>query len=494
MGTHSINKLKKKELFALAHFTGYILVILAVMMLAPLIVSLIYNEPHYLNSFIKSALITSAIGLLLYRGFGGGEREDLTSRSSLLFVTYIWFVAAFVVSLPFIFSNDLSFLDALYESMSAITTTGMTMYVDTENLAYSILMWRAICQWLGGIGIIILLLTIVPSSVTLMRLYSAEGRTEQIAPSMKHSAMIFTKIYLGFTGLGFILYLISGMDIFNAICYSFTAISSGGFTNHNSALGWFDSTLVELITMFLMIVGSTNYIIHYYTVKGNFKVAFKDIEVRLMALFLIVGSIIVTFSLMTSHFFGNNLFMACRHGIFQVVSAVTTTGFQTVNIGNWPTISLLILSIFMILGGGACSAAGGIKLYNVAVAFKAIVWEVYAMILPKNTVPVHTITHVKTKIIQDKQVKQISLYVIAYILILFVSILSLSFFYSDLVAVLVNVSSALGNVGLTTSMISAHSPSFVKIVLIIDFWIGRLGVWPVLIFIIYMVEFSKIKV
>ncbi|MDO5826389.1 MAG: potassium transporter TrkG, partial [Methanosphaera sp.] len=262
MNIFSINKIKPAELKTIGHYTGYVSMVLGLLMIIPITCAYIYHDADiYMLSFTISAIINISIGLLLYFVFNTKSITNLSLKGSLIFVMSIWGFASLFASLPYFISGDLSFIDAFFEGMSGITTTGFSMY-DVYTFPYSISMWRCLIQWFGGLGIIFLLLVIVPSSVSLKRLYFAEGKTEQMTPNIKHTATIFIKVYLILTVLAVSLYILAGLDPFDSICYSFVGIATGGYSIHPEHINNFTNPIIQLITMVVMLMGATNFIVH----------------------------------------------------------------------------------------------------------------------------------------------------------------------------------------------------------------------------------------
>lgn len=489
MTIYTSNRIKREELKTIAHYTGYICVIVAIFMIVPLICGVYYHDNiKYINSFLLSDLFTFIIGLLLYFLFKQQSLTNLSLKASLIFVTSIWFIMSFFIALPFYLSGDLSFLDSFFEGMAAITTTGISLYPSTVVYPYSIAMWKCIVQWFGGLGIILLLLAIVPSSTSLKRLYTAEGRAEQITPNIKHTVVIFIKIYLILTLIGIVLYLLCGLDLFDAVCYCFASIATGGYSVNPISVDYFSNPLINTVTIILMIAGSTNFIIHYKIAKGNWHKIYKDVEVKAMAIIIVLSTIIISFNLYTNGYYGSNLIKIIGNSLFQTVSVMSSTGFQSTSIDYWPSLTYVIFIILMFIGGSMCSTTGGLKLYNVIIIFKSIMWEIERIILPKHSVKPHRIYHTQIKIISNEEIRHVLLFAAAYFFVFFVSVIILSFYSNNFEYVLFYAASAMGNTGFGPTFLTASSPILVKIVMIIDFWIGRVAVWPVLLMIVYFLK------
>lgn len=494
MNTFNINKIKPAEFKTIGHYTGYVAILLGLFMIIPILCAIIYNDSDvYLKSFIISAIINITIGLLLYFIFNSKNITNLSLKGSLIFVMSIWGFASFFASLPYFISGDLSIIDAFFEGMSGITTTGFSMY-DVYTFPYSISIWRCLIQWFGGLGIIFLLLVIVPSSVSLKRLYFAEGKTEQMTPNIKHTSMIFIKVYLILTITAFCLYMLGGLDIFDSVCYSFVGIATGGYSIHPEHINNFTNPIIQLITIIVMIMGGTNFVLHYRIMKRDFHNIFKDIEVRTMFGIIVIATIVIAISLYINGLYGQNLTLIFRHSLFQVVSILTSTGFLSTDINIWTPFSYYVLVLLMFIGGSVCSTAGGIKIYNIIVMLKAIWWETQQMFLPNNTVIKRKVYHdQKKREISKNVIRTILVYIIAYLLLFIVSTAIVLMFSKNLEISTIIVAASIGNTGVGPSYVTASLPIVVKIVLIIDFWAGRIGVWPLLLSIVYLAYMFQSK-
>ncbi len=495
MNTYKLNKLKPNELKTIGHYTGYVCLVISILMIPPIICGIIYNDPeHLVKSFILSAIITSISGIILVSLFRRKQLTNLSLKGSLIFVLGIWAIIAIYSGLPYVLSGQLNPFDAFFEAMSGITTTGFSL-IPEKTHPYSIAMWKALTQWFGGLGIIVLLLVIVPSSVSLKRLFFAEGRTEQMTPNVKHTTMIFLKLYAILTVIGIVLYLILGLDLFEAICFTFTSVATGGYSIYSSDAHIFDSIAIQIVTMFLMLLGSTNFVIHYRILKGNTKDLLKDVELRAMFIIVTIATILIMLSLYTNGYYNHDVLQIFRHSIFQVISVMSSTGFVSQDIGAWPQFSFFLLILLTFVGGSICSTSGGIKLYNIVILFKSIWWEVEEMMLPKNTIKPKRINHdKKEREITDKTIKTVLIFIVSYILIYLLSTFVILFYCNDFATASTVAALSIGNTGITVDYISASMPIMVKIVLIIDFWVGRISVWPLFLGVLYLINRTESKI
>ncbi len=477
-------RLSRKELKTILHFIGDTCLLLAAAFLIPLIVAFIYNEPQYYVPFISSAIISGIIGLIFIKIF---KREiEFTLKSAMIFSTIIWLITCALAALPYFFSGELSYLNAYFEAMSGFTTTGFSMYPLLDVVSPTINFYRGFTQWIGGLGIIFLLLVLLRSTGgDVLRLYLAEGREERLRPSIKHSTNIIVYIYLLFTAIAIILFYIAGMPLFDSIFYAFTALSTGGFGLHKTSLLFYNSIWIEIAAMIIMIIGATNFALHYTVLKGNWREYFKDIETKVAYSLIILSTLLVTLVLYNNQVYGNDILLNFRYALFQMVSAITTTGLQTAFypdlLAKWIGLGTFLITILMIIGAGSLSTGGGIKWLRLGILLKGIIWQVKSFILPGKAVMAKRIHHVTDLKITDEILRITSAFVFTYFVIYIVSVIIVLIYYPDISRVIFEVASALSNVGLSSGVLSPSSPALVKIVFIIDFWMGRLEIWPVLL-------------
>ena len=479
-----MDKLKKGEISSIFHYTGFMCIFLGFLMLVPIVISLIYSEHKYIIPFLYSFSISVLIGVLLFKIFK--KQADLSLRGAMVFSTGIWLVACALSALPFYLSGDLSYLDGYFEAMSGYTTTGFSMYVNLDAASYTMDFWRGFMQWLGGVGIIVLALTILSSpAVNIMRMYSAEGREERILPSIRHTARIILYIYFLYTIVGIVLFIIAGMPIFDSVFYTFSALSTGGFAMQSASIAHYHSLWIEIVAMIIMIIGATNFALHYTVLKGKWREYFKDIETRVSWPLLIIGTLIVTIFLYHSQSYGHDFLLSLRYSVFQVVSALTTTGLQTSSNNEiarqYAGLAIFVLTLLMIIGAGSCSTGGGIKWIRIGIMVKSVWWEIQSFLLPPSVVSSRKIHHVKNVKVDDTLLKLTGLFVFVYLIMFVISVLIVMFYYQNVAQVLFEVASGLSNVGLSSGLITSTSPVIVKLTFIADMWIGRLEIWPILL-------------
>jgi trk system potassium uptake protein TrkH len=492
-----MNIVKKRHInqfITILHYFGDAGIVMGVFILIPIIVALIYHETKFIIPFLSVGLITiifSSVLKLVCK-----KKSKMTIRLSMFLVMFVWLFLAFLGSLPYYFSGELSFLNSYFEAMSGFTTTGFTMFSDFYTIPYTINFWRGLTQWLGGLGIIFMVLTFMQTvGNDIIPLYNAEGRDERIFPSIRHTTKLMLYIYLGFTVLGVILFILVRMPIFDSVFYTFTALSGGGFAMSSLSIYNYHSFPIEVVAMLLMILGATNFNLHYIILRGKWREYFKDIETKVFFSVVIVSVLIIGIILSYHNVYGTNVFHNFRFALFQVVSAITTTGLQTSFApqlhNGYNALGTLILTIIMIIGAGTGSTGGGIKWQRVGIMVSSIENQIIGLLEPSRSVVVNKFHHIRDIVITDKMVKYTLTFISIYLVVFAISVMVVLVFYNDLSAVLFEIASAMGNVGLGDGIINASSPFIVKIVYILDFWLGRLEIWPVLIVIYNILRKTK---
>lgn len=463
------------------HYIGYICLILGFFMLTPIIVAIIYSEPKFIFSFFFSGIVSIIVGIVFIKVF---KKYKMSLKVAMIFSTFIWLVASLLGSLPFFISGELTFINSFFEAISGFTTTGFSMYNPIESAGFAINFWRGMTQWIGGLGIIFTMIIILRSSGTsIMRLYNAEGRSERILPSIRNTSKIILYIYLFLTVVGVFLFIISGLPLFDSIFYTFVSLSTGGFALNSNSILYYNNGWVELAAMVVMILGSINFALVYLLFKRKFREFFNDIETKVAIIIIPLFIIIVSVALIEFNVYGN-ISENIRFGAFQIVSAISTTGLQTVFypeiLNSWPAITFFIIIISMIIGGGSGSTSGGIKWLRIGLLFKAIFWQIKSFLLPGAVIP-KKINHFQGLKVNNDLLRITGLFIFLYIFVYVISVLIVLSYYNNLSQVLFEIASAMGNVGLTSGILTPNSPDFIKIVFMIDFWLGRLEIWPVLL-------------
>ena len=462
---------------------GILLVVLGFSMLAPYIMQLIYNENSH--SFVSSSFVTIFIGILFILA-NLEEEFKLNLKQTFLFSTLAWLMVAAFGSLPFVLSSkEFTFSEAFFESMSGITTTGATIIDDLDNSPKSILLWRAIMQWLGGIGIVVMAITILPLlKVGGMQLFKMEGpdTAEKILPRTIEVATIIISTYLILTLLCALFYWLYGMSIFDSISHSMTTIATGGFSTHNDSIGFFKNSNIEIIASIFIVLGSIPFISYLKFVKGNKKIFFQDIQIRGLIYLLLISVVIMFFYLLFIDYEGN-LFDKIRISSFNVISILSGTGYVTDDFGLWGKFSLIFFLFLMFIGGCAGSTACGIKIFRLQMLFIFLKNQIKKLISPNSVI----ISKYNNQKISDQFINSVIVFIFSFLFIFFIIAMLLSVTGVDFLTAISGAASAISNVGPGLGeMIGPNGnykdiPDLSKWILSAGMLLGRLELFAVLV-------------
>ncbi len=381
------------QLSIVAKTLGLLLMVFSFAQVPPILVDLIYSEGEYLT-FVFSFVLTVFGGLLLWWPFRK-IKKSFRLREGVLIVVSFWIVLSLFGTLPFLITesiSNLSFSNAFFESMSGLTTTGATILSQLDDLPKSILFYRQQLQWLGGMGIIVLAVAVLPLlGVGGMELYHAESSgiaKDRLTPKLRNTAIALWKIYLSLTVLCALAYFFSGMSIFDAISHSFSTVAIGGFSTHDSSIGYFNSIPIEMIAMFFMFLAGINFSLHFIAWNNRSLVDYiKDSEFKTYAMVLFSASTIVVIALSLNGEYGSAT-ETIRHSLFQTISIATTTGFTSQNYSNWPAAIPVFLIMVSFIGACVGSTGGGIKVVRVLVMFRLGMKEIHKFIRPNAQVSI----------------------------------------------------------------------------------------------------------
>lgn len=461
---------------------GIMLMMFAGTLMIPIVTSLSFSDGN-LQTFIVSLLVFFIIGTLLYFPNSKIKSSDIKSKEGFLIVVLFWLILSLFGSLPFILDKDLSlsFVDALFESISGWTTTGATIIDDLENLSPSILIYRQMLQWLGGMGIVILALAILPMlGVGGMQLYKAEStgpiKDNKISPRIAETAKSLWRVYIGLTIACALLYFFAGMSIFDSVAHSFSTIAIGGFSTYNDSIGHFNSPIIEFVCIIFMLLAALNFILHFLAMKsGSIAIYFKDTEVRSFTFIIIIFlSLIYVFHLV------NNSDIPLRHIIFQLISFITTSGFTSTSYESWPSFIVFTLLLVSFFGACAGSTGGGIKIIRIVLVLKLLKKGLLRTLHPTAQVPVK----INDQAISDEVASNIYDFIVFYILSYMILSFLLLIFGNDIATSFSSVASCLNNLGpavgdAVNSYSSLSSSS--KYVLSFTMILGRLEIYTLLI-------------
>ena len=463
---------------------GLLQVILGFAMIIPVVAQLIYHE--FDSSFISSSIITIIFGVLFFLSNLDHDKK-LNLPQAFLLTALSWLSIAIFGSLPFIFSNlNLSITDSFFESMSGITTTGSTIIQDLEIAPKSILLWRAILQWLGGIGIIVMAITLMPiMNVGGMQLFkiSSNDTAEKILPKSKQISIRLIVIYSILTLVCALFYKLFGMNFFDSLTHSMTTIATGGFSNYNQSIGYFDSFLIEITSMVFIILGSIPFIAYIKFLNGNKKIFISDSQVVAFLKVIIISIIILfIYLLFTKGFQNENL----RSVSFNVISILTGTGYVTKDFDQWGNFPLVFFLVLMFIGGCAGSTACGIKIFRVQLLYYFLLNQLKKIIYPRG---VFVIKYDKNNI-DDKFMSSVISFIFLYIIIFFTITAILSLTGLDFVTSISGAATSISNVGPGLGEIIGPNGNFSalenssKWVLSLGMILGRLELFAILVLFI----------
>ena len=461
---------------------GYLLSALSIVLCIPAIVDAYYGDNQW-QSFTFASLISLFVGILLILG-NKSDNFNISLKQAFLITTTSWISIAIFGSLPFIFSDlGLSFTDAFFESMSGITTTGSTILSGLDNLPHGILIWRALLQWIGGIGIIVIAIAFLPIlKVGGMQLFHTESSesSEKVLPRAAQIASIIGIIYLFLTILCSGLLYFFGMPVFDSIAHSMTTLATGGFSTSDMSIGKYDNVNIELIISLFMILGSLPFVLYLQTLRGNFFVLFKDSQVQFF-LFLIVTSIlIVTF---WKYQDASNFFDNFRSSFFNTISIFTGTGYTTQNFNNWGSFIIVLFLFLMLVGGCAGSTTCGIKIFRLQILYQSAKIQLFKLMNPHGV----SIAKYNKKPVSNEIISSVMGYFFMFIISYIIITLILSFLGNDFLTSLSGAATSLANVGPGLGNVIGPTKTFAdlseitKWVLIAGMLIGRLELLAVII-------------
>lgn len=461
---------------------GIMLLLFSMTLVIPLITSFIYSDGnHY--TFIYSFLIILGLGSILYLP-NISAKNDIKIKEGFLIVVLFWFVLSIVGSLPFMIDRQLSlnFYDALFESVSGWTTTGATIINNLDVLTPSILIYRQELQWLGGMGIVILALAILPMlGVGGMQLYKAEStgpiKDNKISPRIAETAKSLWSIYLGLTVSCAFLYYVAGMNLFDAVAHSFSTIAIGGFSTHNLSIGYYNNSLIETICVFFMLISAINFILHYMALSSkSLSCYFRDSE--FITYMLIIFGLILVFVLYTT--FSSDINITFQQIIFQTVSFITTSGFSTTTYDAWPDFMITALILVSFIGACAGSTGGGLKVVRVLLLFKLLKKELLKILHPTAEIPIRINKSPVNDDLSGTLYNFFMFYIISYLLLSFLVLLSghdITTSFSTVASCINNLGPALGDAVNNYSNLNIFS----KYILIFAMILGRLEIFTLLI-------------
>lgn len=463
----------------ISYTLGWALNIEAACMVLPLICALVLGEPYVLT-FGMCILICLIIGCPLV--IRQPKNKGIFAKEGLVIVALSWIFISIIGALPFVFSGTVpNFIDALFETASGFTTTGASILTDVDIMPKSLLFWRSFTHWIGGMGVIVFLVAILPLSgsnnLHLIRAESPGPSVGKLVPKVKTTAKILYQIYISLTALEIVLLLLGGLDVFEALTLSFGTAGTGGFAIRNSGLAEYTPYVQNVITVFMIIFG-VDFSFYYLLLIRKFRSAIKMEEVKTYFVIIICSILLIFFNIQSMY---NSAADALKDSAFQVGSIITTTGYSTCDFNLWPSFAKTILVGLMFMGACAGSTGGGIKVSRIIIFFKSIVKEIKILVHPGTSVKVT----LNGKAIEHETLRGINVFFAAYIAVFTVSLLIISLDNFDFTTNFTAVAATLSNIGPGLSKVgpaanfSIYSPVS-KLVLTFAMIAGRLEIFPML--------------
>jgi trk system potassium uptake protein len=464
---------------------GILLMVFSLAMLPPALVSLWYQDG-------EAQAFVSAFGIILLLGTAiwtpvRGRVGEMRVRDGFMVVGMLWAGACLVGAIPFMLSTrpHMALADAVFEAVSGLTTTGATVLLGLDTLPPSILFYRAELHWLGGMGIIVLAVAVLPMlGIGGMQLFRAETsgpiKDSKLTPRIKETAKLLWFVYLGLTGACLLAYWAAGMTFFDALLHAVSTISTGGFSSHDASIGYFNSPLIEAITLFFMILGGANFTLHFLAWHRSSPLLYwRDAEFRVFIAVLLTVSLLTSYYLYRQGVYADPL-EALRHGSFQAVSIITTTGYTTADIAVWPGFAGILLILASFIGGCAGSTSGGIKVIRFQLLVKQGMREIRKVIHPNADIPIR-IGHTR---IETRVIGAVWGFFALYVASFTVMYLALAFLGIDLITAFSAVAAMMNNMGPglgTVSATCAHLEPAAKWILSFAMLLGRLEVFTLLV-------------
>ena len=470
---------------SISRTVGLILLITGIFQLFPLLIAVIDHEPRNVLAYIESLCLILLVGSALLLFSRGGNRM-FSAQEGFAATGLSWIFMSAFGALPFFLSGQIpSYVDAFFEMVSGFTTTGASILTDVEALSRCNLFWRSFSHWLGGMGVLVFLLAVVPGArknggtgIYLMRAESPGPSVDKLTPHLRQTAMILYGIYILLTALCIVCLLLGGMPVFDSFCIAFGTAGTGGFAIKNSSMGGYSYFLQTVVTVFMFLFG-VNFSLYYMLLLRKFKAVFKNEELRLY--FGIAASSIVLIAINISRMY-NTVYESVHHAAFQVVSIMTTTGYGTVDFEQWPAFSKAILLSLMFIGARAGSTGGGLKVSRVLLLMKSIRRTIRKALHPRRVQPVY----MDGRAVSEEVCDNVNAYLAIYCVILVLSFAIISVDGFSIGTNFSAVASCFNNIGPGFELVGATQNFSIysdlsKIILSLDMLLGRLEIFPLLL-------------
>lgn len=461
---------------------GMVLLIEAACMVPSLVVSLIYGQ-NDTQAFLISILILLAVGLFLQRI--KPKTTDIYARDGFAIVSLAWIFLSLFGTMPFIISGSIpSFVDALFETTSGFSTTGASILTEVENLPKGILFWRSFTHWVGGMGVLVLMLAIVPSvkanTIHILQAESPGPNPGKLVPKMGQTVKILYLIYFVLTSVLVVFLLLAGMPLYDSLVHAFGTAGTGGFSIRNAGIGSYGSVTIDVIITVFMLLFGVNFSLYYQSIKGDLKSSLRDAEFRFYLGIVLTSIVLITLNIYGSVF--DSLLESLRHSAFQVSSIITTTGYATTDFNLWPSFSKSILVLLMFIGASAGSTGGGIKCMRIVLLIKAARREIVRIIHPRSVYAVK----LGGKVVDEETLSGVIMFFFTYIFIFVISVLIVSLDGKDLISNFTAVTSSISNIGPGLGIVGpmgnfSEYSILSKLVFSFCMLAGRLEIFPVLL-------------
>jgi trk system potassium uptake protein TrkH len=462
-----------------------LLLLLCVVMLAPVAVALIYGETELLPAFLIP-LAAAAITSVAYLIFVRTSAQNLSTRAGFLLVSMAWLMASLFGALPFVISGAIpKFVDAFFETMSGFSTTGASILTDIEALPRSMLFWRSLTHWLGGMGIIVLTVAIFPilgiGGLQLLKAEAPGPTVDKITPKVTETAKILWITYFALTAAEVILLLIGGMNLYDAFTHTFGTVATGGFSPKAASVGHYDSAFIDAVVTLFMVFAGINFTMYYRLLLGRFESVYRDSEVRAYVGIFVLVTVAMAIALTVNGAYGS-FGESLRYGSFQVASILTTTGYATADFAAWPAAAQVLLFLLMFIGGSSGSTGGGIKVVRVVTLLKQAANEMKFLLHPRGIFSIK----LSGNTVKKNVVYAISGFVILYMFLILLTSVVIGLSGFDLLTSISTALVTLGNIGPGFGMVGptenyAFFPDHIKWFLSFVMMMGRLELFTVLV-------------
>jgi trk system potassium uptake protein TrkH len=466
----------------LSNLTG-LFTVTAIMMLAMIVICFLLIEPESVPGFAAAFMVSGGLAIAFKIGFP--RAEELELRHAMVVAALAYLIVPAISAIPLLIIQQMSPVDAFFEGISGWTGSGLTMIPYPEHSRHAVQLWRSVIQWVGGIGVILLMVAILirPGTSTYI-MYQSEARKDKIKPSIRSTINMIWLLYVALTALGVVMLVVVGMPLWDSINHSMTTMGTGGFSIYSDSIAHYDSVPIELVIMFIMILGSLPFAFIYKSVIQPKSLLRLDPQVKAFFIFIIVGILLLAAELYVQQ---GGLLHSIRLSAFQLVSAISCTGLQSTDMTGWSQAALLITSVFMIIGGCAGSTAGGIKVARAVFLVSELQLWLKRTLLPRNAILMLKMGDKRLgEEVINKELAEASLITFLWIVTIVLSVTLLTHIVPaayDLSHIIFMVCSAQGNVGLWCGFLDPGFDTAGKIIIIINMWIGRLEIIPVTLLI-----------